>query len=139
MKSILTLTLACAALPLAAQTVATSTLARRVAADACSPQAPLLVCIGMHVEPFGAIPSKLAVPENVPVPRQQASYRNPQWEQAHPGVDPRGTAPTAPVPVPQSDPPNAHKGSEPVTAAVATLQAVTSAEIAAQAKPPKRE
>jgi len=36
------------------------TLQKRVANDAGSPNAPLLFCLGMHIEPFGATPSKLA-------------------------------------------------------------------------------
>jgi len=35
-------------------------LSRRVAPDAGSASAPLLFCIGMHIEPFGAEPSRLA-------------------------------------------------------------------------------
>lgn len=42
-------------------------LSRRVAPDAGSSKAPLLFCIGMHIEPFGATPSTLAG-EAVPAP-----------------------------------------------------------------------
>lgn len=46
------------------------TLARRVAADAGSTNAPLLFCIGMHIEPFGATPTKL-LGDAAPPPAQR--------------------------------------------------------------------
>lgn len=52
-------------------------LSRRVAADAGSPNAPVLFCIGMHIEPFGATPSNLVAGAPPPLPRQGPSYELP--------------------------------------------------------------
>jgi len=52
------------------------TLAQRVANDAGSTNAPLLFCIGMHIEPFGTAPSKFAISDSErPQPRPGA-FRN---------------------------------------------------------------
>jgi hypothetical protein len=77
--------------PLPAQPRPSNTrLTRHVAADAGSREAPLLFCIGVHIEPFGATVSKLVAASNgaraVPPGRpQRPDFHQPAFFQKHVG------------------------------------------------------
>ncbi|MBM3359712.1 MAG: hypothetical protein FJY54_18620 [Betaproteobacteria bacterium] len=66
---LLTALITSGAAPLARAADESQRLSRHVAADAGSSNAPLLFCIGMHIEPFGATPSKL-LGDAAPLPQR---------------------------------------------------------------------
>ena len=70
--------------PLSGRQGSQTGLSRSVAPDAGSPQAPLLFCVGIHIEPFGAKPSSLVEkPDSRRLSKGREDYNDPAFLRLH--------------------------------------------------------